>query len=709
MKQKLLTLFVLLVTAMTAFADDATGSGVATKDHNGAALAEDQYVSYSYKFTEDNGNVTMTVTSTNPAAIQDWSSGGLNGETYDGKRTWTGLKTGYVLKIKLWWAIAGGRAVSDEITYTVKGTEAAPDTEVPVMVKAEATTIYDTKATLTLNATDNSNGALTYTVTIGENSYTVTGNAGKDVTIDITGLTPETAYTLVVTAKDQAGNESSAKELTFTTKKGFILTAPQKPTIASDAITFITTYDENKDVTYTLPYWGQSGKAEVINVEGSPILHLTNFNYQGMEFADQDMKEMNMVHMDILAHKITRDIRFNPIFRGPKEQPYTIMTPTDPIDQWKSVDIPLAAFDNMDFTQEKVFQFKFDHNDNNGVTDEVYITNLYFYNNGQADGMTITTENQVSTVLGDITAADVDKINTANAMAIDLTKVRTIAADVNITPLHNNAIIIVKGTANDNTPNSKYDAIKDMKNVVVLGTDGWYRPVNQLVMTDIPGQPLWKGEGINKEWISTEKIGWKLTRTIKAGDHASICLPSGYAIKPIPDGLSVWQPTSYNEETGITFNKKTDEINSNFPLVIRNTTDKNIELAISNEGNINFKNLIADTANKYQLGESDVWFCGNFEEALVTKGTQWIVKNDGIHASVVKANGTKISPFRAYFTGIPEGASAKLNFIDGEATGINGINAEAAADGAIYNLAGQKVSAAYKGIVIKNGKKYLMK
>ena len=694
---------------MTAFADDATGSGVATKDHNGAALAEDQYVSYSYKFTEDNGNVTMTVTSTNPAAIQDWSSGGLNGETYDGKRTWTGLKTGYVLKIKLWWAIAGGRAVSDEITYTVKGTEAAPDTEVPVMVKAEATTIYDTKTTLTLNATDNSNGALTYTVTIGENSYTVTGNAGKDVTIDITGLTPETAYTLVVTAKDQAGNESSAKELTFTTKKGFILTAPQKPTIASDAITFITTYDENKDVTYTLPYWGQSGKAEVINVEGSPILYLTNFNYQGMEFADQDMKEMNMVHMDILAHKITRDIRFNPIFRGPKEQPYTIMTPTDPIDQWKSVDIPLAAFDNMDFTQEKVFQFKFDHNDNNGVTDEVYITNLYFYNNGQADGMTITTENQVSTVLGDITAADVDKINTANAMAIDLTKVRTIAAGVNITPLHENAIIIVKGTANDNTPNSKYDAIKDMKNVVVLGTDGWYRPVNQLVMTDIPGQPLWKGEGINKEWISTEKIGWKLTRTIKAGDHASICLPSGYAIKPIPDGLSVWQPTSYNEETGITFNKKTDEINSNFPLVIRNTTDKNIELAISNEGNINFKNLIADTANKYQLGESDVWFCGNFEEALVTKGTQWIVKNDGIHASVVKANGTKISPFRAYFTGIPEGASAKLNFIDGEATGINGVNAEAAADGAIYNLAGQKVSAAYKGIVIKNGKKYLMK
>ena len=724
MKQKLLTLFVLLVSAMTAFADDATGSGVGSETKKSENELGSKGVAYSYTFTEENGSVTMTVKADGTGCVGidanasgktcylDYTYGDEKAYNDSPSHTWDDLEAGTVIKVKLWWAVAFGRSETGDstnpyITYTVKGSK-IDDDEAPVMTKAEAISVRDNKATLTLCATDNQMSTLTYTIKNGETVLaTVDGKPDTDVTYELTGLTPETAYTLAVTAKDKAGNESSAKELTFTTKKGYILTAPRKPTIASDAITFI--YDENKDVKYTLPYWGQSGQAEVINVEGSPILHLTNFNYQGMEFADQDMKEMNMVHMDILARKITRDIRFNPIFRGPKEQPYTIMTPTDPIDQWKPVYIPLADFNNMDFTQEKVFQFKFDHNDNNGVTDEVYITNLYFYNNGQTDGMTITTENQVSTVLGDITAADVDKINTANAMAIDLTKVRTIAADVRIEPLHKNAIIIVSGTEANNTPNSKYDAIKNMKNVVVLGTDGWYRPVNQLVMTDIPGQPLWKGEGINKEWISTEKIGWKLTRTIKAGAHASVCLPSGYYIGTIPEGLSVWQPTSYNEETGITFNHKTDEINSNFPLVIRNTTNKETELAISNEGDINFKNLIANTANKYQLGTSDVWFCGNFEEKLETDGTQWIVKNDGIHASVVKAKGTKISPFRAYFTGIPDGAPAKLNFIDGEATGINGVNAEAAADGAIYNLAGQKVSAAYKGIVIKNGKKYLMK
>ena len=387
MKQKLLTLFVLLVSAMTAFADDATGSGVGSETKNDKNELGSKGVAYSYTFTEENGSVTMTVKAdgtgctgipadaSGKTCYLDYTYGPERAYNDSPSHTWDDLEAGTVIKVKLWWAVAFGRSETGDstnpyITYTVKGSK-IDDNEAPVMTKAEAISVRDNKATLTLCATDNQMSTLTYTIKNGETVLaTVAGKPGTDVTYELTSLTPETAYTLAVTAKDKAGNESSAKELTFTTKKGYILTAPQKPTIASDAITFI--YDENKDVKYTLPYWGQSGQAEVKNVEGSPILHLTNFNYQGMEFADQDMKEMNMVHMDILAHKITRDIRFNPIFPGPKEQPYTIMTPTDPIDQWKSVDIPLAAFDNMDFTQEKVFQFKFDHNDNNGVTDDIH-------------------------------------------------------------------------------------------------------------------------------------------------------------------------------------------------------------------------------------------------------------------------------------------------------------------------------------------------
>lgn len=459
MKQKLLTLFVLIVTAMTAFADDATGSGVATKDHTGAALAENQYVSYSYKFTEDNGNVTMTVTSTNPAAIQDWSSGGLNGETFDGKRTWTGLTTGYVLKIKLWWAIAGGRAVSDEITYTVKGTEVAPD--------------------------------------------------------------------------------------------------PEKP-----------------------------------------------------------------------------DIKFN-----------------------------------------------------------------------------ITTSGNVAKVVGPITAANFEQINNVDAMNIDLTGVTTIEEGITIQPLRKNAIIVATGSVTDGvySADSKYDAIKDMANLVVL-VNGYYHPIKQLEFVDIPGEPFWTG-GLRdlNDFISTGSTGCKVTRIIKAGAHASICVPFAITPTSIPKGLYVWEARTYDTKNNIINFDNAVEVPGNFPCILRNMTDQDIELNWTWTGDINFGNYVGNDANTIKLGDTNVYFCGNWKEALVTDGTQWIIKNDGIHASIVKANGTKISPFRAYFTGIPEGAPAKLNFIDGEATGINGVNAEAATDGAIYNLAGQKVSAAYKGIVIKNGKKYLMK
>ena len=43
----------------------------------------------------------------------------------------------------------------------------------------------------------------------------------------------------------------------------------------------------------------------------------------------------------------------------------------------------------------------------------------------------------------------------------------------------------------------------------------------------------------------------------------------------------------------------------------------------------------------------------------------------------------------------------------GDATGISNIEAASAKQGKTYNVAGQEVSASYKGLVIKNGKKYV--
>ena len=716
MKQKLLTLFVLLVSAMTAFAD-AKGSGV-TKGND----SNKNGISYEYQITEQDGDVTFTVTPNLDGIIgyvatyiDDESHLQGDYETKGTTRTWKGLAKGTELKIKGWFDAAGGRMYFDEVTYTT-GTEAAPDTEKPVMVKAEATTIHDTKATLTLNATDNSNGALTYTVTIGDNSYTGKGNAGKDVTIDITGLTAETKYDFSVTATDEANNVSEAKTGSFTTTTAFTLTAPTAPTVEANKVISVLSAAYTPATTWNFGGWGQSTVSENIDVDGTPIIHLSKFNYIGLDgFSNQlDLSDMTHMHIDVLPVTMEGSLGVTPILTSGSviENSTKVGDKTTlKLGQWNAIDMPLSDF-GLDFINNKVFQIKFDKGNN--ATDELYIANIYFYKKS-ADEIDVTINGNVAKVTGPITTANVKEINNKDVMNIDLTGVKSIENGVTIQPLRKNAIIVISGTYKEEkineetvcttTADSKFDAIKDMKNVVVLAAaDGCYHPLKQLEFVDIPGEPLWTG-GL-KDFISTGNTGWKVTRTIPAHTHATVCVTN--SIVNIPANLSAWEAVDYDETTGIKFNKA-NVIGGNYPYVVRNATDEDTDLSFTGTNDLNFKTIIDTEANKHKVGSTNIYFRGNWKEALVTDGTQWIVKNDGIHASVVKANGTKISPFRAYFTGIPEGASAKLNFIDGEATGINGVNAEAAADGAIYNLAGQKVSAAYKGIVIKNGKKYLMK
>lgn len=725
MKQKLLTLFVLLVSAMTAFAD-ATGSGV-TKGND----SNKNGISYEYQITEQDGDVTFTVTPNLDGIIgyvatyiDDESLLQGDYETKGTTRTWKGLAKGTELKIKGWFDAAGGRMYFDEVTY-ITGTEAAPDTEKPVMVKAEATTIHDTKATLTLNATDNSNGALTYTVTIGENHYTVTGNAGKDVTIDITGLTAETKYDFSVTATDEANNVSEAKTGSFTTTTAFTLTAPTAPTVDASKVISVLSAAYTPATTWNFGGWGQSTVSENIDVDGTPIIHLSKFNYIGLDnFSNQlDLSGMTHMHIDVMPITMTGSLGVTPILKkGDTKFEKSIKVgdnTTLKLRQWNAIDMPLSDF-GLDFNNE-AFQIKFDQGNN--ATDELYIANIYFYKES-ADEIDITINGNVAKVTGPITTANVEeinnKINNKDVMNIDLTGVKSIENGVTIQPLRKNAIIVISGTYKEEkineetvcttTADSKFDAIKDMKNVVVLAADGFYHPLKQLEFVDIPGEPFWTGGLSNlNNFIRTGSTGCKVTRTIEAGKHASIYVPFAITPTSIPEGLYVWEATNYDTKNNIINFSKAVEVPRNFPCILRNTTDQDIELNWTWTGDINFGNYVGKDAEKKKVGDTDVYFCGNWKEALLTDGKQWIIKNEGINASIVKADGVKISPFRAYFTGIPEGASAKLNFDDEETTGITNVNAAESNDDTLYNLAGQKVNAAYKGIVIKNGKKYLVK
>ena len=79
---------------------------------------------------------------------------------------------------------------------------------------------------------------------------------------------------------------------------------------------------------------------------------------------------------------------------------------------------------------------------------------------------------------------------------------------------------------------------------------------------------------------------------------------------------------------------------------------------------------------------------------------------------VASANTISINPYRAYLTSgqNAEARMISIVFNDDMTTGIGNITSAPSKDeGVAYNLAGQRVANGYKGLVIKNGKKYIIK
>lgn len=126
--------------------------------------------------------------------------------------------------------------------------------------------------------------------------------------------------------------------------------------------------------------------------------------------------------------------------------------------------------------------------------------------------------------------------------------------------------------------------------------------------------------------------------------------------------------------------------------------------------------LVKGTASKaYTLTpattEGDATFATDLQTgATKADGTQYgFTSKSGTPAFAQVKSGQDIPAKKGYI--VLKGASAaKYSICFGdEATGIHTIEAASAANAAMYNLAGQRVDKAYKGIVIVNGKKYLNK
>ncbi len=161
----------------------------------------DVHVSFTMLDTDKDGVVAFLRQQTPFTEVGMTNAGGL---TFTG--TLTGQTMGATIGIAVKFAYAGGLVVTEYISYVVGQDCTTPsDTQAPTGFTASLGTVTATSVALVLNGTDNS-GSVTYTITYGSETETVTVLAGAQESVVIEGLTPETAYSFSVTASDAAGN-----------------------------------------------------------------------------------------------------------------------------------------------------------------------------------------------------------------------------------------------------------------------------------------------------------------------------------------------------------------------------------------------------------------------------------------------------------------------------------------------------------------------
>ncbi|HCZ08514.1 MAG TPA: hypothetical protein DHV07_05290, partial [Flavobacteriales bacterium] len=163
------------------------------------------------------------------------------------------------------------------------------------------------------------------------------------------------------------------------------------PTLdAGDVVSVYSGAYDNIGNNYN-PGWGQSGTVDAAYDPGTgnSVLQYANFNYQGTEVTLSDLSGMTHLHVDVwVAADNDRMLKVTPVNGGTGASEYLVEVPLTP-GAWNSVDLTKAAFDGM--TWDGVFQMKFDGQFNadgsgNGAGWDVYLDNIYFWNDGTGSG-----------------------------------------------------------------------------------------------------------------------------------------------------------------------------------------------------------------------------------------------------------------------------------------------------------------------------------
>lgn len=193
-------------------------------------------------------------------------------------------------------------------------------------------------------------------------------------------------------------------------------------------------------------------------------------------------------------------------------------------------------------------------------------------------------------------------------------------------------------------------------------------------------------EGVKQESLTIPSSSFATYAAYYPVDYGSLGLEA-YAVK-----LNAAEKT-------ITLDKIDGVVPAGKAVLLKGTPGKSYELKLAHGAVTPF-----ETDLKVSEGSAT-----SIDNTTAVYGLATVNNQDGFY----KADGKKIPAKRAYLEIEDNGNSAKFYSLgdhSGSTTGITSVKNEAAGNNApMYNLAGQLVDKGYKGIVIKNGKKIVLK
>ena len=181
-------------------------------------------------------------------------------------------------------------------------------------------------------------------------------------------------------------------------------------------------------------------------------------------------------------------------------------------------------------------------------------------------------------------------------------------------------------------------------------------------------------------------------KTFKAGTYGTFIAPFDVTI---PSGVTASKVTGHTGNT-LELTDLPGTIPANTPVVVYSD-------AVINETFYGKDNSAGETSKEVGL------LVGVYTASPVAEGNYVLQTQGGVQGFYkVGAGGLTAVPNRAYLKAGALDDAVKAYFFD-QTDAVRGLQAEEAAEGTIYNLSGQRVQKAQKGIYIVNGKKTVIK